>query len=288
MYRQSHDAHWNKLDKFGNVTEPPLASREMDAIPLTFGSYLRNERRQAGHTLRKFASITNFAISTLSRWENDHKPPVRADVEKLDEALGAQGRLIDKWELETSEGPPPWMRSPGAREARAVSIDTASVSMVPGLVQSPDYARAVFRAGRPTASCEEVEHLAQLRVSRYETLTRRNDPLVTAVLPMHALLHLPRGVKQDQVGYLLRHLERGRLVVYLVPDHVPILSVSSSIQLYRMADGKVVAASDHFGGNILVERPEETVAVESLVRDLIGLAHPRSESVPLLEGLLHA
>jgi transcriptional regulator with XRE-family HTH domain len=288
MYPQSHDVHWNNLDRFGNMTELPAGPQGIDPTPLTFGSHLRNERKQAGHTLRKFASITNFAISTLSRWENDHKPPVRADAEKLDKALNAQGRLIDRWELETSEGPPPWMRSPGAREARAVSIDTVSVSMVPGLVQSPDYARAVFRAGRPTASCEEVEHLAQLRVSRYETLIRRNDPLVTAVLPMHALLHLPRGVKENQVGYLLRHLARGRLVVYLIPDNVPILSVSSSIQLYRMADGKVVAASDHVSGNILLERPEETATVEYFLRDLIGLAHPRSESALLLEGLLHA
>jgi hypothetical protein len=74
----------------------------------------------------------------------------------------------------------------------------------------------------------------------------------------------------------------------VIPDHVPILSVSSSIQLYRMADGKTVAASDHVSGNILLERPEETATVEYFVRDLIGLAHPRSESVPLLEGLLHA
>ncbi|MDT0329330.1 helix-turn-helix domain-containing protein [Nocardiopsis lambiniae] len=269
------------------MTEQTPVSKEPIRGPLTFGSYLRNERKQAGHTLRKFSSLTNFAISTLSRWENDHKPPVRADVEKLDRVLGVRGRLVDKWEAETSEGPPPWMRLPDAREARAVSIDTVSVSLVPGSVQSLEYARAVFRAGRPTAPREEVERLAQLRVNRYESLTKRNDPLVTAVFPMHSLLHLPPVVKEDQVKHLLRHLERGRLVVYLIPDHVPILSVSSSMQLYRLADGKAVASSDHVSGNVLLEKPSETATVESFIRDLIGLAHPRSESVPLLEGLLH-
>lgn len=259
---------------------------EQPPVVRTFGAYLKYERKQAGYTLRKFSTLTNFAISTLSRWENDHAVPVRADTEKLDKVLGARGRLVSEWEDATSEGLPPWMRSPGAREERAVSIDTVSVSLVPGLVQSLEYARAVFRAGRPAAPGDEVERLAQLRFSRYDSLTKRNDPLVTAVFPIHALLHLPRVVKEDQVRHLLRHLERGRLVVYLIPDQVPILSVSSSMQLYRLVDGKTVAASDHVTDNVVLEKPGETETVESFVRDLIGLASPRSESATLLEGLL--
>lgn len=259
---------------------------EQPSIPPTFGAYLKNERKQSGHTLRKFAAMTSFAISTLSRWENDRTIPLRADVEKLDRALGARGRLVDEWETTTSEGLPQWMRSPGALEERAFSVDTVSVSMVPGLVQSLEYARAVFRAGRPSATSDELERLAQLRVSRYESLTKRNDPLITAVFPIHALLHLPQAVKADQVRYLLRHLERGRLVVYLIPDHVPILSVSSSMQLYRLPEGKTVAASDHVSGNVVLEKPGEAETVESFVRDLIGLSYPRSESASLLEGLL--
>ncbi len=259
---------------------------EQPPVAPTFGLYLKYERKQAGYTLRRFSSLTNFAISTLSRWENDHAVPVRADVEKLDKALAARGRLISEWEDASREGLPPWMRSPGAREERAVSIDNVSVSMVPGLVQSLEYARAVFRAGRPFASHDEVERLAQLRFSRYATLVKRNDPLITAVFPIHAILHLPRVVKDDQVKHLLRHLERGRLVVYLIPECTPILSVSSSMQLYRLADGKVVAASDHVSGNVLLEKPGDAETVESFVRDLIGLASPRGESAALLEGLL--
>lgn len=248
---------------------------------------MKNERKQAGYTFRKLSSLSNFAISTLSRWENAHAAPVRADAEKLDRVLRTRGRLMGEWESATSEGLPSWMRSPGAREERSIAIDTASVSLVPGLVQSLEYARAVFRAGRPSAPRDEVERLAQLRFSRYDSLARRNDPFVTAVFPIHALPHLPREIKEDQVKHLLRHMERQRLVVYLIPDDVPILSASSSMQVYRLGDGKTVAASDHVSGNVLLETPEETATVESFVRDLIGLAFPRSESASLLEGLLN-
>lgn len=259
----------------------------MEQPPGTFGEYLRYERKQSGHTLRSFSKASSFAVSTLSRWENAERIPLRPDAEKLDKALAANQRLTNAWEVFTSPGPPSWMRSPGAREERAIAIDTISVSVVPGLVQSPAYAREVFRAFNPLASRDEIEHLTQLRVSRYEALTKRHDPLVSALFPIHALRHIPRPVKEDQVRYLLRHLERGRLLVYLVPENVPILAVSSSAQVYRMADGKSVAASDHVRGNVLLEKPGDSEAIESLVRDLIGLASPRSESAKLLEGLLH-
>lgn len=259
----------------------------MEEPPGTFGEYLRYERKQSGHTLRSFSKVSSFAVSTLSRWENAERIPLRPDVVKLDKALGSDPRLLNAWEGFTSPGPPSWMRSPGAREERAIAIDMVSVSLVPGLIQSPRYAREVLRAFNPLAPHGEIDRLAQLRVSRYEALTKRNDPLVSALFPIHSLRYLPRLVKEDQVRYLLHHLERGRLMVYLVPDHVPILAVSSSAQVYRMADGKSVAASDHVRGNVLLEKPGDTEAVESLVRDLIGLASPRSESATLLEGLLH-
>lgn len=168
-----------------------------------------------------------------------------------------------------------------------MAIDLFSVSLVPGLIQSPEYARAVFRAHHPLEPPEEIDRLTQLRISRYETLTRRNDPLVTAVFPVAALRHLPPKVRDDQVAYLVRHLDRGRLVVYLVPEHVPILAVSSSAQVYRMADGATVATSDHVRGSVILDQPGDGVAVESLVRDLIGLASSRSESATILEGLTH-
>ncbi|AFR09831.1 transcriptional regulator, XRE family domain protein [Nocardiopsis alba ATCC BAA-2165] len=76
-------------------------------------------------------------------------------------------------------------------------------------------------------------------------------------------------------------------MVYLIPDNVPVLSVSSSMQLYRLSDSKTVAASDHVTDNVVLEKPGEASTVESFVRDLIGLSYPRSQSGSLLEGMLH-
>ena len=163
----------------------------------------------------------------------------------------------------------------GALEEKAVSISIVTVSnLVPGLVQCVEYARMVFRTGHPTASEEEIERLAQLRVSRYEALIRKSDPFVTVVFPISALRGLPEHVQVSQIKTLLRHIERGRLAVHLIPDETPILAVAAPIQVYRLMDGTKVAASDHANGNHVYETAGETDKIEGIVTHVIGRCFP--------------
>lgn len=253
-----------------------------------FTSLLSKLRELSGMTQGELAEKVGSAASSMSRWEGGVVAPKRSKVEQLDRVLNGGGRLVRIWESATTGLQiPPWMRSKGTLEEKALEIDTVTVSsIVPGLVQSLLYARMVFRAGHPARSKDEVERLAQLRVSRYETLTRRNDPFVTAVFPISALTSLPADVRTDQVRTLLRHLERERLAIHLVPDGTPILSVASSLQVYRLVDGTTVAASDYARGNLLMENSEDAAAVGSVVRNLIGLSSPVGETSALLGRLL--
>ncbi|MFD6096541.1 Scr1 family TA system antitoxin-like transcriptional regulator [Nocardiopsis flavescens] len=253
-----------------------------------FTSLLSRLRELSGFNQDELAGMVGSAASSVSRWENGVVTPRRAKVEQLDKALGAEGRLLRVWEpVATGLQVPPWMRSKGPVEEKAVEIDTATISnLVPGLLQSLSYARMVFRAGHPSASNDEVERFAQLRVSRYEVLKRKNDPFVTAVFPVAALTCLPDAVRADQVKGILRRMERERMAVHLIPDGTPMLLVASSIQVFRLEDGTTVAASDHARGVLLMEKPEDTAAVVSAVRNLIGLCFPLGETPTLLGRLL--
>lgn len=253
-----------------------------------FTSLLVKLRELPGLSQSELAERIESSTASVSRWENGVITPKRGKAEQLDRALNAEGRLVRVWEpVATGLQVPPWMRSKGALEEKAVEIDTVTVSnLVPGLLQSLPYARMVFRAGRPSASNDEVEHFAQLRVSRYEVLKRKNDPFITAVFPISALTCLPDHVRNDQIKTILRHTERERLAVHLIPDGNPMLLIASSIQVYRLADGTAVAASDHARGNLLMEKPEDTAAVVSVVRNLIGLCSPLGETATLLGRLL--
>ncbi|GAB3466001.1 hypothetical protein GCM10027570_54770 [Streptomonospora sediminis] len=252
-----------------------------------FGSNLAKLRELAGLTQRQLATRIGGSASSLSRWESGTIAPKRADVERLDDVLKAGGRLLRAWETETSGSRlPPWMRAVGALEDKAVSIDTVALSTVPGLVQSFAFAREVFRAGRPAASAEELDKLAQLRVERYERLTRSNDPFVTAVFPEIALKWVPERVRVDQAKALLSLAHRERASVHIVPDGTLLLSVTSAVHMYRLKDGTVVAASDHGNGNLVYDTASQTARIDGVIRDALARALPETHTVKLLEGML--
>jgi DNA-binding XRE family transcriptional regulator len=253
-----------------------------------FTSLLSKLRELSGMTQGELSKRVGSAASSVSRWEGGVVLPKRSKVEQLDRVLNGGGRLVRIWEpVATGIRIPPWMRSAGALEEKAVSISIVTVSnLVPGLVQCVEYARMVFRAGHPTASEEEIERLAQLRVSRYEALIRKNDPFVTVVFPIAALRGLADHVRVSQIKTLLRHIERGRLAVHLIPDDTPILAVAAPIQVYRLLDGTKVAASDHANGNHVYETAGETDKIEGIVTHVIGRCFPVDHTARLLEELL--
>ncbi|MFE6388139.1 helix-turn-helix domain-containing protein [Nocardiopsis dassonvillei] len=253
-----------------------------------FTSLLFKLRELSGLMQNELAERVESSAASVSRWETGVITPKRAKVEQLDRVLNGRGRLVRAWEqVATGLQIPPWMRSAGALEEKAVSISVVTVSnLVPGLVQSAEYARLVFRAGHPTAPKNQIERLAQLRVSRYESLIRKNDPFVTVVFPLAALRGVPDHVRVDQIQNLLRHTERGRLVVHLIPDNTPILAVATPIQVYRLLDGRKVAASDHANGNHVYETADETDKIEGIVTHVIGRCFPVDDTARLLEELL--
>lgn len=202
-------------------------------------------------------------------------------------ALSANGRLLRTGQAVTSGSQlPPRMRAVGALEDKAVSIDTVTVSTVPGLVQSYRFAREVFRAGHPAASAQDVDKLARLRVERYERLVNGNDPFVTVVFPEFALRWVPRDVRVDQVRSLLAFARRDKTAIHVVPEGSLLLSLSAPVQLYRLSDGTTVAASDHADGNQVYDTPAQAAKMSGLVRDALRRALPEPLTVTLLEGML--
>ncbi|WP_304451118.1 helix-turn-helix transcriptional regulator [Nocardiopsis sp. YSL2] len=254
-----------------------------------FGESLRKARELNGYTQRQLAKRLGpgVAASTLSRWENGQVRPRQDRVRQLSDILGGNGLLMREWRLETSESVlPPFMRSIGDMEDDALSIDTVTVSNVPGLVQCLSYAREVFRAGRPTASDDEIERLSQLRMNRYENLLQRNNPLITAVFPQFAIEWMPEAVRKEQAQALLRMLERGRTTIHLIPNGSLYLASVAPVQVYRLQDGSIVASSDHGDGNIMHQTPSATARMERKVRDALSKSLPVDHTILLLREML--
>lgn len=252
----------------------------------TLGEYLREERETAGLSLRDLAKESGLAASTISRWENDRVVPQRADVIKLDKGLSARGRVVSVFEVMTSVRFPPWMRSVTRLEEAAELIELVSPHLVPGLLQSPLYAREVFREGLHQGSPEEVDKLIALRTSRLARLRVSNNPRITAVFPMFALLHLPDRVREEQVRHLLEISESERVAIHVVPEGTLLMGVVSMLVFLNLRDGGKAAVSDHVDGVTLYEDRKSYARLEGLVKQALGSALPTKQSRKALEDLL--
>ncbi len=250
-----------------------------------FGAYLAEERNNSGYTLRKLAALVNLSPSTISRWENNHVVPLRSEVEKVDKALELQGRLVSVWEFAKAEGLPQWMHSVSRLEEAAESVELVSPHLVPGLLQSPSYARAVFEDGLMGSGPNDIDRLVELRCSRYEQLRKLNDPRIVAVLPAAALTCVSEPVRKEQVERLLSVAEAGRVRIYLVPEGSILLGVTSMLLMFHLRDGGKAAVSDHVDGATLYEDTKAYDRFHGLVKQALGSALPATQSRKLLEEL---
>lgn len=249
----------------------------------TFGSYLAKERKRAGHTIRRLAKKAGKSSSTISRWENDQFVPARDDALGLDKALELRGALFRKWEGFTAESTLlPWMQDAGKLEEAASLIEYVSPVLVPGLLQSPSYAEIVFREGQPLLPAYEVQRLAALRCARYEQLRAQNDPWVSAVFPVSALLCVPEAVRAEQVSHLLS-LEKVSL--HLVPEGSALIGVITPMLMVRLLEGGKAASADHLTGNVVYGETDDFDRLTELVKRAFAIALPEPQSRKLLEEL---
>ncbi len=152
----------------------------------------------------------------ISGLERGTKMTKREQIGLIDHALGARGKLLALW---------PIMASGGASaeriadlEAEATAIHDWENRVVSGLLQTPDYARAVTRAGFAMASTEKIEAISGKRIRRQEILTKSEPPLTWFVLD-ECVLNRPYGgkhVMREQLQKLESLAEQPNIVIQVM------------------------------------------------------------------------
>ncbi|WP_436851749.1 Scr1 family TA system antitoxin-like transcriptional regulator [Nocardiopsis dassonvillei] len=217
--------------------------------PNYFAQALTEHRELAGLTRAQVAALAHVSPSTITRWEQGEATPQRDNAESLDKALGAGGKLREAWRsVKGRGGLPEWARDLDAIERAARHVSLISPSLVPGMLQSESYARAVFRAGQPLASPEDLARLVSVRCERLAALEELD---VTAVFPASAVSGLPEPIRKDQAAHLVKWMDSGRVAVHLVPEGSALLVPASPLMLYALRSGERVIASDHAGGTVI-------------------------------------
>ncbi|MGW2278880.1 helix-turn-helix domain-containing protein [Streptomyces sp. NPDC001770] len=196
-----------------------------EASPLAaFGARLRSAREARGWTQDELADRVGYSGRHVSAVETGRKPPTLRFSRSLDLAFGLVGTAesFDRaWgELRNGsllEGYPEYLR----HEARAAEIRLFEVGVIPGLLQTEEYAAAIeasaVRRGMITAeqAAERVEFLAE----RQAALVRSVPPIVIAVLDESCIRRTigGSGVMDRQLAHLADFAEQANTVLQVAP-----------------------------------------------------------------------
>ncbi|UJB44647.1 helix-turn-helix domain-containing protein [Streptomyces sp. A1-5] len=204
-----------------------------DASPqAAFGARLRSLREACGWTQEALADRTGYSSVHVSAVENARKPPTLRFSRDLDRAFGIEG--ADTFERQYREikhgslleGFPEYKNF----EGRAAEIRLYEVGVVPGLLQTPEYASVLAHSAvkRGAITSDQADERVSLVAERQAALVRTRPPLVFVVLD-ESCIRRPVGgptVMDAQLARLIEFAEQPNTVFQVAPfdmgEHRPV------------------------------------------------------------------
>lgn len=199
---------------------------------ILLGAQLRRLRESQGITREAAGYAIRASESKISRMELGRVSFKERDVVDLLSLYGvAEGEerttllsLLAEanqpgWWHSYTEAMPNWFQTYVGLEEAASLIRTYQVQFVPGLLQAPEYARAIIRLNQPRMTEEELERRVNLRLGRQALLTSDRAPRLWAIVD-EAALRRPIGgaeVMRAQVQRLLELSELPNVVLQVMP-----------------------------------------------------------------------
>ncbi|CAM2873684.1 MULTISPECIES: helix-turn-helix domain-containing protein [Streptomyces] len=255
-----------------------------------FAEELRSLRTRRGESLRQLGERLGWDWSLFGKMEKGETLGGPEVVQALDTHYGTPGLLLALWELAINDQTQfrERYRRYMALEAQATSLWHFAVSVLPGLLQTPGYAREVLAAGGLKG--DELEQQVQARMGRRALLEGDDAPPFRTILS-EAVLRTPlqdAGEWRAQLEYVGEAAERGAVTLHVLPFSAgPYGLDSTDVWFLRQPGGRTVAyAENAYRGELI----EEDGSIERLqraydaVRDLaLSPAESRKFIVRVLE-----
>jgi transcriptional regulator with XRE-family HTH domain len=192
---------------------------------------LLRRREAAGLTREETARQLEWSTSTIFRIETGRSRPQPGNVKVLLELYGVTGPERDGLiRLAREARQPGWWHSfrdvlPNpyevfiGLEAGAASIRNFEPVVVPGLLQTEEYARQMSRGGPRELDRDDIERRVQVRMERQRILTREDRPRLWAVIDEAVIRRAVGGpeVMAEQLRHLIECAEQGKTTLQVVP-----------------------------------------------------------------------
>jgi transcriptional regulator with XRE-family HTH domain len=257
------------------------------------GIELRRLRERAGLTCEDVGQRLDCSGTRISRMETGRISVKPGDVRELLEIYGVTGAEADSlvqlarearrkgWWHTYGHVLPIWFEAYVGLESEAVRFRDFQSMVMPGLLQTEDYARAVLRTAPNAASNEDVDRLVALRMERQTILDQANPPDLWVVLS-ESILRVQVGgpnVMRAQLRRLIDVAERSNVTLQVLPfttaAHVQPISPFTILEFAESADPTVVYL-EHLTGSLFLESEDEvrryTLVFDHLRAEALGTA----------------
>ena len=271
----------------GSCGEPEVS----DSLK-TFGEVVKGFRKRAGLTQEEFAPLVRYSVPTVASIEQGRRFPPPDFVERAEEVLDAFGVIRGAARhLSRQPGLASWFRQWALLEAEAVSLYTYECRVVPGLLQTEAYARAVTFSVPPLPDEEEMEERITARLARQKLLsTSRKPPTAFSFILEQAVLERHTGgdeVTRELYDHLLDMAERHWNVEFqLMPLRQPVhAGLDGPLRLAETPDNQWFGYSEGQENGRLVTDPKAISRLHQRYAKMRSQALPPEDSVGLLRRM---
>ncbi|MFD5748181.1 Scr1 family TA system antitoxin-like transcriptional regulator [Streptomyces sp. NPDC127033] len=275
----------------GDVTAPEV-EREPDPSDSlrTFGAVVQALREHAGYSRADFGGLVRFSRHTVESVELGRRMPDESFVELAEEVLGNTGALRKSAKFLTrgEAGLAAWFRRWARLEKIAVGLCTYERRLVPGLLQSAGYARAVFEGTIPVVTDGQLETLLAVRLERQRMLYERPTVPFGFIVEEHVFRRRFGDTEQMRamLDHVLEHSAPRNVTLQIVPlDGGLHACLDGPVRLLETGDGRRFAYSEGQQSGRLIADVKEAILLQQRYDTLRSQALNPQDSRGLLERL---
>ncbi|MFD4586601.1 Scr1 family TA system antitoxin-like transcriptional regulator [Streptomyces sp. NPDC058434] len=259
------------------------------------GRQIKVARARAGMSQKELGDRLGYGEETISSVERGRRTPQPELLVAVDELLECGGLLasaaedVERARARRRVRHPEWFRDYARLEAEAVQLCYFANQAVPGLLQTKEYARAVFASRQPLFDEETIEQRVAARMARQELMTRWPPPTVSAII-QESVLRQPFGgldVQREQLEHLLKTGDLRHVEIQVMPttsqDHA---GMGGPFTLLTPKGKPQVAYLEVQHISRLITDPDEVRVLAAKHGSIRGQALTPRESLRLIEKML--
>lgn len=259
------------------------------AVVKAVGRQIKLWREAAGLKQTELGAAIGYGEEMVSAVERGRRYPKREFLESADKALSAGGKLAAMAGDVAEARYPKKVRDLARLEAEAVELGAYGNHNLQGLLQTEEYARALFDMRRPGYSEDEIERQVAARMARQEIFDRRPTPLLTFVQE-EVTLRRPIGgrmVLRRQLEHLLEVGRSRHVEIQVMPtnreEHA---GMAGELRVLKLRGGDTVGYAEAQLTSRLICEPKEVQILEMRYGLIRAQALTPRESLAFIEKVL--